>query len=171
MRRTLAGWIAAIMLLSAPSLAAPPAPTDSQAAADFFLATCRDSSHNLDAVAKMAAQRNWVAMLMPNVPLNDPVQVKGMWKVADHGRAYTVTIGTGPRNSTTCMVIFADPRPRRDDLFAAVAKTLKLKPRADTPGSEWRSEMYQVQDLLPANAILQIVSSGGNAYSVAIMGN
>ena len=64
-----------------------------------------------------------------------------------------------------------DPKPRRDDLFAALSNALTLKPTADTPGSEWRSEMYQVENLSPSNVVLQIVSSNGDAFTAAIMGN
>ena len=110
-------------------------------------------------------------MLKPNIAESDPVQVKGMWKADENGHAYTVTTGTGPHNTTTCMVVFGDPKPRRDDLFAALSNALTLKPTADTPGSEWRSEMYQVENLSPSNVVLQIVSSNGDAFTAAIMGN
>jgi hypothetical protein len=172
-RRLLISFVSAFALLGGPSSALPaaPVPAGTQAAADFLLATCRDSAHNLAAVAQRAAEQHWTSMLKPNVLESDPVQVKGMWRVDENGQAYTVTTGTGPRNSTTCMVFFGDPKPRRDDIVAAVSNALTLKPTADTPGSEWRSEMYQVENLLPNNVILQVVSSNGDVFSAAIMGN
>jgi hypothetical protein len=172
-RRVLIGFVSVIGLLGGPSPALPATsiPAGTQAAADFLLATCRDSAHNLTAVAQRAAEQHWTSMLKPNILETDPVQVKGMWRVDENGQAYTVTTGTGPHNSTTCMVFFGDPKPRRNDLVVAVSNALTLKPTADTPGSEWRSEMYQVENLSPNNVILQIVSSNGDVYSAAILGN
>jgi len=49
-----------------------------------------------------------------------------MWRVRQNGQSYTVTTATGPWGSTSCLVMFNDPKPSRDDFIAAVSNAVTL---------------------------------------------
>jgi hypothetical protein len=173
-RATFLGCIAAIAGLGAIVLVvrAPSIPDDTQATAKFLLATCGDSAHNLDAVAQRAERQHWTSMIHPGGSENDPLKVSGMWRVEEDGHAYIVTTGVGPGDHTACQVEFEHPKPGRDDFFAAVSGALTLNVAGDFPGAGWRTEMYQIENLAPKNAVLLFVSSAdGAVYRGAVMGN
>src|SRR5262249_49558686 len=87
-----------------------PIPTDTQAAAKFFLTACGDSAHNLLAVAQLAERRGWSSMITAADPENAILRVTGMWRVDEDRRSYTVTAGLGPGDHTTCQVGFEHPK-------------------------------------------------------------
>src|SRR5262249_61285359 len=106
---------------------AMPIPNDTRIAVNFLLGTCQKSAHNLSAVAELARQQNWISMLDPAFPENDPIKVVGMWRGNQKGLSYNVTTGTGPKKHTACYGQFNDPQARRDHFFAAVFDALALK--------------------------------------------
>jgi len=149
-----------------------PIPNDTRIAVNFLLGTCQGSAHNLPAVAELARQQNWISMLDPAFPENDPLKVVGMWRVNQNGLSYVVTTGTGPNNHTACQVQFDDPKPGRDHFLAAVSDALMLKIVGDFPGPDWHMEMYQIKNLAPNNVVLLFVSSSdGAVYHASVMGN
>jgi len=149
-----------------------PIPTDTQAAAKFFLTACGDSAHNLRAVAQRAERRGWSSMITAADPEDAPLRVTGMWRVDEDGRSYTVTAGLGPGDHTTCQVGFEHPKPGRDDFFAAVSAAVTPKIAGDFPGADWHMETYQIENLALKNVTLLFVSSSdGAVYHAAVMGN
>lgn len=172
MRAGFVGCVLGIALLTAASFAAEttPIPNDTQTAVNFFLATCQGSADNLSSVAELAKQQNWTSILNPAVPETGPLKVNGIWRVSQNGQSYAVTTGTGPRGNTTCQVGFYAPKPTREDFVAAISKAVTLNVEADTKSPDWRSEMYQIENLAPKYVILQFVSNNGAVYEASVIG-
>lgn len=172
MRSALIGCLSGLAVLSGVSLAAAatPIPPDTQTAADFLLATCQGSADNLDSVAALAEQQKWVSMIDPAIPQPGPLKVNGTWRVSQNGQSYIVVTGTGPLGKTSCQVMFNDPKPSRDGFMAAIAHALTLKTNLDQAMPDMRQEMYQIVNLAPSNAVLQIASRPTGVFEASIIG-
>ena len=166
------GWLSGLAVLNvvSPAAAAAPIPFATQTAADFLLATCQGSADNLDAVAALAEQQKWTSMIDPAVPEKGPLKVDGMWRVSQNGQSYIVVTGTGPRSSTSCQVMFNDPKPSRDGFIAAVTHVLTLKTNLDQAMPDMRQEMYQIVNLAPKNVVLQVASRPTGVFEASIIG-
>ena len=119
--------------------------------------------------ALLAAIASWLAFLP--AARADELGDEGF---VDSGgvKIHYVTTGVGPGDHTACQVEFEHPKPGRDDFFAAVSGALTLNVAGDFPGAGWRTEMYQIENLAPKNAVLLFVSSAdGAVYRGAVMGN
>jgi len=148
-----------------------PIPFNTQTAVDFFMSACKGSPDNLSTVARLAEQQGWTSMVDPDVAENDHLKVTGMWRVNQNDQSYIVTTGVGTRTSTACQVTFDDPKPKRDDFFAAMSSALKLRNEIDQ-GSGWRMEIYRIEDFAPKYVTLLFVSStdDGSVYNASVMG-
>jgi len=174
MRTVFFGCLSGFALLKGVSLAAaaPPIPFATQTAASFLLSICQGSTDNLNTVAVLAEQQKWTSMLDPNVSEKDPLKVTGMWRVSQNGQSYTVTTGVGPRNSTSCLVVFKDPKPSRDGFIAVISHALTLKANINHADSDMRQEMYQIVNLAPKNVVLQVASRpDGSVFEASIIGS
>lgn len=166
------GCLSGLALLSEVSLAAAatPIPFDTQTAANFLLSTCQGSADKLDAVAALAEQQKWTSMLDPGVPEKGPLKVNGMWRVSQNDQSYIVATAIGPRSSTSCQVMFNDPKPIRDGFIAAVSHALTLKTNLDQAMPDMRQEMYQIVNLAPKNVVLQIASRpDGSVFEASVI--
>jgi hypothetical protein len=173
MRTVFLGCLSGFVLLNGVSLAVAASPIQfaTQTATSFLLSTCQGSVDNLNVVAALAEQQKWTSMLDLNVPEKGPLKVTGMWRVSQNGQSYTVTTGVGPRNSTSCLVMFNDPKPSRDGFIAAISHSLTLKTNIDRSDQDMRQEMYEIVNLAPKNVVLQVASRpDGSVFEASIIG-
>jgi len=171
MRIAPVGGLSGFVLLNGMLLAAAASPisNEAQTAANFLLATCQSSADNLSAVAQLAEQQNWSAMLYPRDPESAALKVNGMWRVSQNGQSYIVATGTGPRGKTTCQVMFNDPKPRRDDFMAAISHVLTLETDLDQMMADMRLEIHRIENLEPKYVVLQVASKpDGSVFEASV---
>jgi hypothetical protein len=155
------------VVLSGSACAADPDAGVAEKDSAFFLSVCKNSVGNLAALERLAAEQSWTSKL--GDPEFKPLQIYGNWRVEHGGRIYTITAATASKGATSCFVSLSDPRPRRDDFFAIIAKSLRLLALGDAPG-HLRLENYRIENLSPEGSILEIDSMDGLVMDAMIAG-
>lgn len=165
-------FVLTLALLSGAACAAGPDISAVDKDTEFLIAACQNSVNDLAVVGRLAKEENWSSLIDPDLVDYKPMKIHGMWRVNRDGRTYTVTTGADPKGTTSCYVAFGEPRPRRDDLVASVARSLRLKTEGDDKGHAQgvRLEAYWIENLSPPGAMLVIDSLDDLAMGAMIGG-